>query len=132
MIGVLVATHGRFADGILEACEMFTGDKEKVCGIGLFPGEDVAIFSEKMKKKTEELDDGDGVLILVDLLGGSPGNCAFVLTKDRNIRCITGVNMPMLITALEAREYSTMDEIVEQCIQEGSGLVKELRCDEKL
>ena len=65
----LIATHGGFAEGILNAVELIAGKQEGVKTIGLFHGDGIDEFSDKVQTAYEELDDGDGVLVFVDIFG---------------------------------------------------------------
>ena len=98
MIGILVVTHGGFAEGLLNAVELIAGKQEKV------------------KTAYEELDEGDGVMIFVDILGGSPSNAVMKLMAQKpGIKAIAGVNMPMLVGAAMSREGSTLEELCNSC-----------------
>lgn len=101
MVGILVATHGRFAEGLLNAVELIAGKQEKTGTIGLFHGDGIWEFEDRMKMLIRELDDGDGVLVFVDILGGSPANTVMkCLSMNHEIRAIAGVNMGMLVQAV--------------------------------
>lgn len=114
MIPILLVTHGPFAQGILESSEMLVGKSEGVEFLTLNPKDDVEIFHEKISQKSKEMDEGAGVLVLVDLLGGSPYNAAARCLRD-GVECLTGLNMSMLLTALEQREYCDLQELLEEC-----------------
>ncbi len=120
MIGILVATHGTFAEGLINAVELIAGKQEKVIGIGLNHGDSIDGYEEKMVNAIQELDDGDGVLVLVDILGGSPSNCAIKSIRLENkIKALTAVNMPMLVEATMIREVMTLEELCDICMATG-------------
>lgn len=73
MVGLLVVTHGRFSRELIKSIELIIGHQKTVEALTLEEGDDVNKLREEVEKKTEELDQGEGVLVLVDLLGGSPG-----------------------------------------------------------
>lgn len=64
MIGILVITHGEFAQGLKHASELIMGESEQFETIGLFENSDFDIFKESIYQKTVALDQGEGVLIL--------------------------------------------------------------------
>ena len=116
MIPIILATHGDFARGIKDGAEMLVGKSEKVEYVSLQPGDDFGVFQKKVSDRARELDEVDGVLVLADLLGGSPYN-AVALTMARDdvhIECLTGLNMSMLLTALDQREYCNLLQLVEE------------------
>lgn len=116
MIGIIVATHGDFAKGLVQACSMFAGDMECVCCLGLDPGKSIDSFREEMEREMDALDEGDGILVLTDILGGSPFNCAFLLQNERHVKVVTGVNLPMLMSALEIRGSRSLEEVASECV----------------
>lgn len=129
MVGILVLTHGDFAEGIINSCEIILGKQENTKALGLYPGDSINEFKEKVLYYLKELDLKDGVIVFTDLFGASPYN-AVVLNKnnvkDIKFRCITGVNLPMLLEAFSNRNCSKIDDIVEKCIKIGTEGIKEL------
>lgn len=116
MIGIIIATHGDFAAGMADGMELLCGKQEKVVPFGLRIEDDLDIFSKKIIGKAHELDDGDGVLVLVDFVGGSPANIAGgLLAGEQNMEGIAGVNFPMLLEAVNSRGESTLKELTKQC-----------------
>lgn len=129
MIGILIATHGGLAEGLLSAVELLAGKQEKVKTIGLYHGDGIDGFKEKVATAYEELDDGDGVMTFVDILGGSPCNAVMeLMNRKSEVKAIAGVNMPMVIQAVMTRDDSTIEELCEACSkagEEGQVLVHE-------
>lgn len=120
MIGILVATHGNFAEGLIHGAELLGGKQEKLLGMGLCHGDSIEEFEEKMKINIGTLDDGDGVLVLVDIAGGSPANIAFKCMRLSNkINALTSVNMPMLLEAIFSRDGISLEELCNMCIEVG-------------
>ncbi len=124
MIGVLIVTHGNFSEAIIKSMELVFGHQKKVEALTLNYGDDVRDLLVKVKEKSKELDDGDGVMVLVDLLGGSPCNVAASCLRDENIQCVTGLNLPMLISVLEERHNVALSQLPEAALENGkSGIV---------
>lgn len=113
MVSLLIVSHGGFAEGLIDASEMIMGEQENVVGIGLQPEEGPEQLKEKMKKEVESLDEGDGVLVLVDLYGGTPGNsAAYLLDMNNEIEVLTGINLPILLELLNLRNSQSLEELV--------------------
>ncbi|MDM8293042.1 PTS sugar transporter subunit IIA [Faecalicoccus pleomorphus] len=74
MIGVLIVSHGRLAEGMKDSIQMIMGEVEQVSTIGLFTDTDLEQFKDEIKNEILKLDTGDGVLVFVDLFGASPAN----------------------------------------------------------
>jgi len=121
MVGILVATHGEFSKGLLNAVELIAGKQEKIKTIGLFHGDGIGEFEEKVNTLIDELDEGNGVLAFVDLLGGSPCNVVMrAMAKHDKLRAIAGVNMPMLVTAATMQEgAASVEELYTACLEAG-------------
>lgn len=124
MIGVLLVTHGNFSEAIIKSMELVFGRQEKLEALTLNHGDDVEELTRQVKEKAKELDDGEGVLVLVDLLGGSPCNVTASCLKQEGLECVTGLNLPMLISVLEEREDSTLRSIPKVAMEAGkTGIV---------
>lgn len=124
MIGVLLVTHGNFSEAIVKSMELVFGRQEKLEALTLNHGDDVEELTRQVKEKAKELDDGEGVLVLVDLLGGSPCNVTASCLKQEGLECVTGLNLPMLISVLEEREDSTLRSMPKVAMEAGkTGIV---------
>ncbi len=105
MFGIIVGTHGEFANGILQSCEMIYGKRENLKAVTLVPGEGPDDVVAKYEKAIKELGNPDRVLFLNDLLGGSPYNAACrIVAQNENYGIVTGVNLPMLIAMSSAQD----------------------------
>ncbi|WP_415349052.1 PTS sugar transporter subunit IIA [Clostridium perfringens] len=129
MIGVLVATHGEMAKGLFDAIDMICGTQEKFSIVSLKRGQDAESFGEELGEKINELNSGEGVVVLVDLLGATPLNqSALNLYKSDKVEVITGVNLPMVVTATMERDcFSDIKELVEKIKNDGKDSVCSVR-----
>ena len=120
MISILLVTHGLFSAGILNGAELVFGPQEDIEEISLKIEDNVDDFAQKVAKKAMSLDNGEGVLIFVDMIGGSPANVVGRFIQDvDNIECISGLNLPMLLEALATRNNMNLKELKDACIQAG-------------
>lgn len=95
---------------------LLCGKQEKIIPFGLRIEDDMDVFSSEIISKAHELDDGDGVLILVDFVGGTPANITGkLLMNEPNMEGLSGVNFPMILEAVNSRDDSTLNELKEQC-----------------
>lgn len=129
MIGVLILTHGDFADGIINSVEVIIGKQENAIALGLYPGDSIDEFKGKVLHYIRQLSSKGSVLVFTDLFGASPYN-AVALNKnnaeDIEFRCITGVNLPMLLEAFSNRTCLSINDIVENCMKIGKDGIREL------
>lgn len=105
MVGIIIASHGDFANGILQSGEMIFGKQENVKAVTLMPSEGPDDVKAKIKEAVASFDNQDEVLFLVDLWGGTPFNQAnslFEAHKDK-WAIVAGMNLPMLIEAFASR-----------------------------
>lgn len=105
MVGIILASHGNFAEGIFQSGSMIFGEQENVQTVTLMPNEGPNDVKAKLKKAIASFDDQDEVLFLVDLWGGTPFNqvnSLFEAHKDK-WAIVAGMNLPMLIEAYASR-----------------------------
>lgn len=102
MTGIIVTGHGTFPEGILSAVSLVAGKPDNTEAVNFEMGQSSEDLKESMAKAMESLE-GDEVLILADLVGGTPFNTAAALRKaraDKRIKVIAGVNMAALVEAV--------------------------------
>lgn len=134
MINIIVASHGKFAEELVNSSYMIFGEQENVSALGFYPGEGI----DDLRKKYERVLNNSGKnesVILVDLFGGSPFNVAVEMAnKYENIKVCTGVNLGML---LEMYAYSDEEssqkviQLVHECGKEAIIIYEEMEDDEE-
>jgi PTS system mannose-specific IIA component len=97
MIGVVVVTHGQLARELLNAAETIVGDLRRFSAVSIGWHEDTDDARAEIAQAIGRVDEGDGVLILTDMFGGTPANLAMTFLGQDRVEVITGVNLPMLI-----------------------------------
>lgn len=117
MVGILIATHGDFAPGLLSAVELIAGKQEKIETIGLHHSDGIEWFESEVNAALERLDDGDGVLVFVDILGGTPSNVVFRCLGKKKFYAFAGVNMAMVVQAVMMRDGMSQDELYEMVLE---------------
>lgn len=111
MIGILVISHGRLAEALISSGQFLVGNLKRVRGISIWPRDGWEEVKNRIQKGIHEVDDGDGVVILTDLLGGTPTNLSLSVLENRNVEVVTGVNLPMLLTLSSYRNGKSLREI---------------------
>lgn len=115
----IVATHGVAAKELLNTCYMLMGEQEDVHAVDFVPGENAEVLADKYRAIMGQYSGDTKFVFLLDLWGGSPFN-AFNLAAGQNENCavVTGVNIPGLISAFEARDEDLeLLEIVEETVK---------------
>ncbi|WP_312689180.1 PTS mannose transporter subunit IIAB [Kosakonia sp.] len=128
-IAIVLGTHGWAAEQLLKTAEMLLGEQENVGWIDFVPGENAETLIEKYNAQLAKLETSKGVLFLVDTWGGSPFNAASRIVVDKeHYEVIAGVNIPMLVETLMARDDNpTFDELVALAVETGREGVKALK-----
>lgn len=109
----LVITHGRFGIELLKSVEMIMGEQQDAYALGLCLGNDVDELRQEVERIVKESKEaGKEVVILVDLLGGSPSNIGLYMAKMYDAKVITGVNIVMLIELFSSRDGKEPAELL--------------------
>lgn len=127
MVGIILASHGEFATGIMQSGKMIFGEQENVKAVTLMPSEGPDDLKAKMKDAIASFDNQDEVLFLVDLWGGTPFNQANGLFEEHKDKwaIVAGLNLPMLIEAYGARlSMESAHEIATYILNAGKEGVK--------
>lgn len=124
MLGIVIATHGTLSDGIKDAAEVIMGNSENIVTVNLKAGDNVEKLGNKIKDAILEVNQGDGVMVLVDLIGASPCNQSVLITnqleqelKDK-VYIVGGVNLPMLLEIINHQILEREIEIVAKLAEE--------------
>jgi Phosphotransferase system, mannose/fructose-specific component IIA len=108
MKGILLISHGEMAKGMMNSISLFFGDLKQLDYLCLKKEDNPDQFHDLMKEKINQLNSGDGVIILADILGGTPCNQAAYLVNE-DIIVLTGMNLGMLIAIMSSRQGKTID-----------------------
>lgn len=123
MVGIVLATHGKFAEGIKMSGSMVFGEQESVEAVTLMPDMGPDDFKAQLEAAVAKLEDQKEVLFLIDLWGGTPFNQVSGLLAQKgheNWALVTGLNLPMLIETYTARmSMKTAAEIATHVYVEG-------------
>jgi mannose/fructose/sorbose-specific phosphotransferase system IIA component len=126
VIGVIICTHSKLAEGFIQAVEMIMGKQEKLESIGFFSGDNIIELGEKIKNKIKKMNT-EQTVIFSDLFGASPSNAAAIAMMEQNAFVITGVNMAMLAEILIQRDnYTNAEELIEQIADMGRDNIRVL------
>ena len=121
MVGIVVASHGQLAAELVATARQIVGEFSQVATCTVVPGSSSEELRAEIRRSVESVEQGDGVLVFADLIGGSPCMQSLSLCASLNIEVVTGVNLPMLIkaTVLRADGQVPLRELAEQLTQYG-------------
>jgi len=112
MIGMILVTHGRLAAEFIAALEHVVGPQRHIAAVCIGPEDDMEKRRQDILRTVAEVDDGDGVVLLTDMFGGTPSNLAISIMDKAKIEVIAGVNLPMLIKLASLRQTETLPNAV--------------------
>ncbi len=118
---IVVVAHGDLGEALVRAAEMIMGPQPDLIALSLWPEESPAALRETLVATMQQLGDRPS-LVLVDLLGGTPFNVVARHLPERNIACVTGVNLPMLLDLLAVRDEGLSPaELAARAVRSGQG-----------
>lgn len=112
MIGLVLVTHGRLAEEFVSAMEHVVGPQEQVRAIAIGPDDDMEQRRTDILAAVSAVDEGNGVIVLTDMFGGTPSNLAISILDKAKVEVIAGINLPMLIKLAGARRETSLKEAV--------------------
>ncbi len=126
MIGIVVISHAPLAAALLScARHVFGQDPERSEAIDVAADAEPATLIARAQSAIATVDDGDGVLVLVDLFGATPGNIATQLASPGRVEVIAGANLPMLLRVLTYRSELPLAALTDKALSGGaSGIMK--------
>jgi PTS system mannose-specific IIA component len=125
MIGVLLITHGSFGESLVQnVCHVLNKRPPLLAQLGVAAQDDPLDILPLARLLLREVDSGEGVLVMTDVFGATPGNLALKLLEPGRIEGVAGVNLPMLLRALTYREKG-METMLQKAISGAhDGVVK--------
>ncbi|KQW91338.1 PTS fructose transporter subunit IIA [Massilia sp. Root418] len=116
MVGILLMTHAPLGQAFIAACNhVFRGVTERLEAIDVVADQDLEEVQVLAGAAIKRLDEGDGVLVITDVKGGTPANCCNKLADAGRVEVIAGISLPMLLRAITYRR-DTLDVVVEMAL----------------
>ena len=119
MIGVLIVTHKELAEALMGVADLILGRQERVLGVSLDPEAPPETSRQQIQKSLAQVNNGNGVIILTDMLGGTPSNLTLSFLHEGKVEVVTGVNLPMLLKLAQMREEKDLRAIALALQQSG-------------
>lgn len=103
-IGILALTHGELGLQFIETARLIgIGSEDSVAALAVNPSDSYDLLRERVAKAIDQVNSGEGVLILTDLFGGTPTNLSLAFLEVGKIEVVTGLNLPMFMKAVNSR-----------------------------
>ena len=110
MIGLVIVTHGDLAIEFRRALEHVVGAQTALETICIAADDDMEVRRDDIATALAKTDQGNGVILLTDLFGGTPSNMAISLMQDGKVEVIAGINLPMLVKLASVRKTHSIEE----------------------
>ncbi len=111
MVGVLIVSYGGFAEALISSLQFLVGKQPKIGGVSIWPKDRDKEIKERIRQEISNVDHGDGVVILTDVLEGTATNLSLSFLENEKVELVTGVNIPMLLTLSSYRKGRSLREI---------------------
>jgi PTS system mannose-specific IIA component len=120
MTGLLVVTHAGLGKALIETVEFIMGTKyENLMAISIDIKENPDLLLKKIKKGIKKVRDNQGVIIFTDMFGGTPSNLSYSFLEEGKVEVMTGVNLPILLKAVDIRGDKPLIETTEIILKYG-------------
>ena len=114
MIGILIVTHRQLGDALIDCLDFILGQRpEALDAVSIDLRENAGDLHHKLESGIKKLKADGGVLLLTDMFGGTPSNLSYSFLEDGRIEVISGVNLPMVIKAVNMRQEMPLTELAE-------------------
>lgn len=111
MIGIVIVAHGGLAKEYLAAIEHVVGAQSGIRAISIHADHDRKLKEREICEAADAVDDGNGVIVVTDLYGGSPSNLSMLACRPGDRRILYGANLPMLIKLAKSRQKAVPDAV---------------------
>jgi PTS system mannose-specific IIA component len=132
MIGIVIVTHNQLGDALIESAEFVLGRRpEALASVSIDLNQNAEALRKKITNGIKKVDEKDGVIILTDMFGGTPSNLSYSFLDEGRIEVLSGVNLPILIQAINTREKmdlaklgTNLEKFGKKSISLASGILK--------
>jgi len=126
-VGLILVAHGPLAHALLESAETIIGIQSNTSALSLDMDDSLENLTKEIERAIAKTDRGAGVLLLVDLLGGTPCNAAALAMNAHQVEVVTGMNLGMVLEVLSQRRGKTLKELAHLAVRAGRDGVVNVR-----
>ena len=130
---VILVSHGKFANGLNDALSMLAGNREDILSVGLENRKSVDEFTALFTEKVKDISNDDDVILLGDIIGGSPLTNATNVLVNKGIKTVIlgGMNLPLALTTVLMKDTVSLDEIANQVLEQARMAMQEFKIVEE-
>ena len=119
MVGVVLVTHPHLGEEFIRSAEMICGKMLRILTVNIDTRKEVEELRRGIAEAIKKVDEGDGVLILTDMFGGTPSNMSLAFLQEDRVEVLTGLNLPMMIKLSNCREERRLKELARMIKEAG-------------
>lgn len=124
MIGIVLVAHGNIAQSFFDVVELISGSQKSFRALAISAADNIELKRSNLMDVIDAVDEGDGVIVLTDLFGGTPSNLAISVLGVKHIEVIAGVNVPMILKLLSIRDKDDLETCVNKVVAEGQKQIR--------
>lgn len=122
-IGAVLISHGSLANELLQAARQVCGETEHIVAVSIDWNDDVSMAEALIERGIKDVGDGNGVLLLTDMFGGTPTNIAAMFLKQGETEVVTGMNLPMVLKIATQNRETTLSAFAEEVENQGKNSI---------
>ena len=133
-VGVVIVTHYRLGEEFVQVVRQIVPGAPTYRTVAVDPGRPVDELRDQIAQCLREADEGEGVLVLADMFGGTPSNLSLSFHDETHVEVVTGLNLPMLVKLATLREPRPLEELaayIREYGQRNISVASELLPDKK-
>lgn len=111
MIGVVIVSHENIGREMITATQRIIPDCLNIVCVSIESDQSPEVSHSHIRKAIDEVDQGDGVILLTDMFGGTPSNRCLPFLKDGKVEIISGFNLPMIIKLAGSLDKMSFDKL---------------------
>ena len=124
MIGLVIVTHGGLALEFRSALEHVVGPQTQLETVSIGPDDDMSVRRGQILDAVHRTNNGEGVIILTDMFGGTPSNLAISVMDEAPVEVIAGINLPILVKLASVRGELDLADAVADAREAGRKYIK--------
>jgi PTS system mannose-specific IIA component len=124
MIGLVIVTHGGLALEFRSALEHVVGPQTQLETVSIGPDDDMSVRRSQILDAVRRTNNGEGVIILTDMFGGTPSNLAISVMDEASVEVIAGINLPILVKLASVRGELDLADAVANAREAGRKYIK--------
>ncbi|MDR1926923.1 MAG: PTS sugar transporter subunit IIA [Endomicrobium sp.] len=128
MIKIIIVAHGELAQELVNSAEIIVGEQSNLFAVKKGTNDSLVQMQERIDDLLNNINDENGTLILTDMIGGTPFNASALMVKSFNIEVLSGVNLPMVLSAIvTSKNAVSVSYLADKILRDGKKSILNVR-----